>query len=66
MSTTPSTVRNRPPEVDAASIVPKPSGYRDNLRYKPRENGTGYGRSSGYARDRQYADNPDVNLFRCS
>lgn len=61
-SNTPSPIEPGP----APSIVPRPSGYRDGERYKQRVAGTGYGSSSGYARDRQYADNPNVNLFRCS
>ena len=47
------------------SIVPVPSGYKDNLRYRQRTAGTGYGRSSGYARGRQYAQGGDSAIFRC-
>jgi hypothetical protein len=57
---------NRPYDPSAVSIVPKPSGYRDNVRYRPREHGMGYGRSSGYARERQYAQTPNASLFRCA
>lgn len=48
------------------STVPVPSGYKDNLRYRQRTAGMGYGRSSGYARSRQYAQDGDGALFRCS
>lgn len=51
---------------DNASIIPVPSGYKDNVRYRQRTAGTGYGRSSGYARGRQYAQTGDGALFRCS
>jgi hypothetical protein len=68
MSTTSTATKTLPPiePGPAPSIVPRPSGYRDGERYKQRVAGTGYGNSSGYARERQYADNPNVNLFRCS
>lgn len=33
--------------------------------YRPREMGVGYGRSSGYASDRHYADLSAPQLFRC-
>lgn len=51
---------------DEVSTVPVPSGYLDNLRYREREVGTGYGRSSGYARNRRYAGRGDEPLFRCA
>lgn len=47
------------------STVPVPSGYMDNERYRQRDVGTGYGRSSGYARNRRYANDQVKNLFRC-
>lgn len=49
-----------------SSRVPVPSGYLDQPRYREREAGTGYGRSSGYARNRRYADRDDKTLFRCA
>lgn len=33
------------------------------VRYAPRRTGTGYGRSSGWARDRRYADNAHRELM---
>lgn len=48
------------------STVPVPSGYLDNHRYRERDIGTGYGRSSGYARNRRYANRDDTPLFRCA
>lgn len=47
------------------SKVPVPSGYMDNERYRQRDVGTGYGRSSGYARNRRYANDQVKDLFRC-
>lgn len=35
-------------------------------RYRPREVGTGYGASSGYASARHYADTRAPSYFRCS
>ena len=46
------------------SQVPVPSGYKDNVRYRKRGAGTGYGQSSGYARNRRYAEDEAKNLFR--
>ncbi|MCK9488951.1 MAG: hypothetical protein M0Q42_06050 [Xanthomonadales bacterium] len=44
--------------------APEPSGYRDGER-RQRQPGTGYGKSSGYARSHHYADQRDRPLFRC-
>ena len=41
-----------------------PSGYRDGER-KPRQPGTGYGKSSGYGQSHHYADQRERPLFRC-
>ena len=49
--------------VPEASRVPVPSGYKDGVRYRQRVAGTGYGRSSGYARERTYADSSDGKIF---
>lgn len=46
------------------SRVPVPTGYRDEQRYRQRVTGTGYGRSSGYARNRQYVSGQNIDLFR--
>lgn len=62
-TTSPSTRTTADPT--ARSMIPVPSGYKDNLRYQQRTPGTGYGRSSGYARGRQYAQHGDGTLFRC-
>ena len=35
-------------------------------RYRPRETGTGYGASSGYASARRYADSSSPRYFSCS
>lgn len=45
------------------SRVPVPSGYKDGVRYRQRVAGTGYGRSSGYARDRTYAESQSEKIF---
>lgn len=61
------TLSNRKPPAEpetTATQVPKPSGYRDGVRYRERDYGTGYGRSSGYARD-GYANSSNNTLFRC-
>lgn len=42
------------------------SRLRLSDRYQPRQPGTGYGRSSGYASPRQYAQVSSTPLFRCS
>ncbi len=57
---------NPPRPAQEPSNVPVPSGYLDNQRYRDREVGTGYGRSSGYARNRRYAQGDDKPLFRCA
>jgi hypothetical protein len=45
------------------SRVPVPSGYKDSIRYRERSAGTGYGRSSGYARNRTYAEPETGKIF---
>ncbi len=35
-----------------------------NDRYRPRDTGVGYGKSSGYASTRRYANNVTVSLVR--
>ena len=35
-----------------------------NDRYRPRDTGIGYGKSSGYAANRQYANTAAVSLVR--
>ena len=35
-----------------------------NNRYRPRDTGVGYGKSSGYASTRRYANNVAVSLVR--
>ena len=45
------------------SRVPVPSGYKDGVRYRERVAGTGYGRSSGYARKRTYAESEGGKIF---
>ena len=45
------------------SRVPVPSGYKDGVRYRERVAGTGYGRSSGYARKRTYAESETGKIF---
>jgi len=35
-------------------------------RYRPRETGTGYGNSSGYASTRRYAERSAPSYFRCA
>lgn len=46
--------------------LPQPAPSRQErvlVRYAPRRTGTGYGRSSGWARDRRYADNAHRELM---
>jgi hypothetical protein len=35
-----------------------------NNRYRPRDTGVGYGKSSGYASTRRYANNVAISLVR--
>lgn len=44
------------------TTVPQPSGYRDGER-RGRDMGIGYGKSSGYARNRRYASKTDHDRF---
>ncbi len=53
-----------PPLHEAQAAAPVPSGYRDGER-KPRQPGTGYGKSSGYGQSHHYADQRERPLFRC-
>lgn len=45
------------------SPVRRVAAPRIQERYAPRRTGTGYGRSSGWARDRQYAANGHRELM---
>jgi hypothetical protein len=49
-----------------ASTAPKPDNapVQLNNRYRPRATGIGYGKSSGYAANRQYANTAAVSLVR--
>jgi hypothetical protein len=51
------------PQVNTAPLVPNPQPRR---QYRERDFGVGYGRSSGYASQRQYANGWNGQLlFRC-
>lgn len=43
--------------------APRPSGYRDSVRPR-RAPGTGYGRSSGWARSHRYAEDGGEDFLR--
>lgn len=49
-----------------ANTAPKPDNapVQLNNRYRPRATGIGYGKSSGYAANRQYANTAAVSLVR--
>ncbi len=51
----------RPSAIPPLAAAPMPP----RQAYRPREMGVGYGRSSGYASDRHYADLSVPPLFRC-
>jgi hypothetical protein len=48
------------------ATAPKPDNapVQLNNRYRPRATGIGYGKSSGYAANRQYANTAAVSLVR--
>lgn len=48
------------------ATAPKPDNapVQLNNRYRPRANGIGYGKSSGYAANRQYANTAAVSPVR--
>ncbi|MBX3724581.1 MAG: hypothetical protein KF823_01510 [Xanthomonadales bacterium] len=56
-----------PPAQDAnerrLAPSPRPSGYRDSLRPR-RSPGSGYGRSSGWAKRHRYAEHGGDDLLR--
>lgn len=50
---------------NAASVVKSENApVHLNDRYRPRDTGVGYGKSSGYASTRRYANNVAVSLVR--
>ncbi|MGD9582157.1 MAG: hypothetical protein AB7V26_00600 [Lysobacterales bacterium] len=51
---------------DSNLVRSLPPRLRLAERYRPREIGTGYGNSSGYARDRGYLGTVGGRLFRCN
>lgn len=63
MNTTYARPRNPATTFDASREAD--AQLRLTARYQPRQAGTGYGRSSGYASPRQYAQASAQPLLRC-
>ncbi len=65
-SNTPSQANKPSANPASPAFIPVAPKLAFGERYRPREVGTGYGASSGYASGRRYADSRATSYFRCS